>query len=158
MSFRPSTTTVLRYVVLICFAFVGGHSSSVIAQRPSGDCATFEYSNRNQVDPPPLTIRGISGRVIDSNEVAIPQGCVGLFTEPGHQLIKTAAVDDSGKFYLRDINPGRYRLLVSVSGFCIANVRVRVAKWPRGGLFSRRTVVVHMEPAGIDRCSYIFYK
>jgi hypothetical protein len=148
----------MRCLIALCFSLVCGHHFSVVAQQTSGNCPPFEYSNHKQVETSQLTVRAIVGRAIDPNHVTIAQGCVGLFTEPGHQLIKTIALDDSGNFFLRDVNPGRYRLLVYVAGFCTANVRLRIAKWPRGGLIARRTVAVHMEPQAIDTCSYIYYK
>ena len=153
----PSTKAI-RYLIPLCLLLVGGHYLAVFAQQISGNWPPFEYSNQKQVETAQLTVRKISGRLIDPNNVTIPQGCAGLFAEPGHQLIKTVAVDNSGNFFLRDVRPGRYRLLVYVNGFCAANVGLRFATWPRGGLIGRRTVVVHMEPHSIDHCSYIYYK
>jgi hypothetical protein len=108
------------------------------------------------IDYGPLVLRTLSGRVIDPYSVQIPRGCLGLFAEDSRQLIATIVADQDGKFEFPSIAPGRYRLVAHFDGFCIANVPLRIVRWPRGG--SHRTLVLHMKLGAIDVCSYAAYK
>jgi hypothetical protein len=138
--------------------------SDVVAQQGVSGCTTVEYGNRNQVDPKPLSIRTLSGKVsgvpgkLDLGP--IPGACLGLFTETDHRLIASVAADDSGRFRFARISPGQYRLVARdpQNVLCLANVRVRIVDWPRGGTLRAKHIIVHLRPAGIDRCSYADYK
>jgi hypothetical protein len=41
------------------------------------------------------------------------------------------------------------------NAFCVANMPLRVARWPRG---RAKPLVVYMRPAGIDDCGYGDFK
>jgi hypothetical protein len=127
-------------------------------QQSSQPCPASEYVNQNQIDPPTLSVREISGRVIDPNDVAIASACVSLFSESDHRLLRTTIADKEGRFRLREVRQGHYRLLVYVAGFCTANVRLRIVSWPAGGAYKSRKLVIHMDARGVDRCSYVDYK
>ncbi len=67
-------------LVFLIFAF---YFLPVVAQEADDDdCPKqIEYINRNQVDPPTISLHGVEGRAIDSSGVAIGYICVALFTE-----------------------------------------------------------------------------
>ena len=115
--------------------------SSAFAQRGVPRCA-IEYGNRNQVDPEPLSITILSGKVFDEIgedpvqvHAPIPGACLGLFTETDHRLIASATTDDRGNFRFARVSPGQYRLVARdpQNVFCVANARVRIVDWPGGG-------------------------
>lgn len=118
----------------------------------------IEYENHNQVDYGPLSVRVLKGRAVDNDRVSIPGVCLGLFSEKAHRLIAQTATDQEGRFQFSAVTPGRYRLVGQYRGFCAANVPVHVVRWPRSGMLERRHVVLHMEPAAIDHCSFASYK
>jgi hypothetical protein len=150
--------------LLVMTALIG---SNAFAQQGLPRCARIEYGNRNQVDPEPLSIRILSGKVFDQIgedpvqvHAPIPGACLGLFTETDHRLIASAPADDRGNFRFARVSPGQYRLVARdpQNVFCLANARVRIVDWPGGGALKRKHLVVHLRPAGIDSCSYADYK
>jgi hypothetical protein len=112
--------------------------------------------NRNFIDTPTISLRGVEGRAIDSNGVAIPNICVALFTEKEHRFVAQTVADENGYFRFGKIPKGRYRLVARVDydAFCPVNVRIRRVSFPRGGLFRKTRLVLHMRPSAIDTCSY----
>jgi len=118
--------------------------------------APMPYQNRNQIDYDPLVVRVIAGTVSDSHG-SIPNARIGLFSEPGHQLVTEIRADDNGTFRT-DAPSGEYRLVVAVDGLCPANAKIRVAAWPRGGLFRSRQLRVRLTVGSIDSCSWIEYR
>ena len=141
--------------------------SNAFAQQGVPRCARIEYGNRNQVDPKPLSIRILSGKVFDEigeNPVQvhapIPGACLGLFTETDHRLVASATADDRGRFRFARVSPGHYRLVARdpQNVFCLANALVRIVDWPGGGALKAKRTIVHLRPAGIDTCSYADYK
>jgi hypothetical protein len=85
---------------------------------------------------------------------------LGLFTEQDHRLVASSVADEEGYFRFRNISSGVYRLVVrdNYRGFCTANVRIRIVDWPRGGILKRKRLVIHMQVAGVDTCSYGDFK
>ena len=114
------------------------------------------YQNHNMIDYGPLVFRTLSGRAIDPTSAQVPGGCIGLFSDEGHRLIASAETDQEGNFAFPALAPGRYRLVAQCAGFCVANVPLRIVRWPRGR--SHRKLVLHMKMAAIDACSYGDYK
>jgi hypothetical protein len=132
-----------------------------IAQQSASSCPKpLEYENHNQIDPPPLSVRVVSGRVIAQDGMSVPNACLGLFTERDHHLIASIVADDDGNFRFRNVPSGRYRLVVrdEYGGFCTANTKINVVGWPRGGFRKRKQIIVHLRPSAIDTCSYADYK
>ena len=115
------------------------------------------YENHNQVDPRALSLRGISGKAVDSEGIAIPGVCVALFTEQ-QRLVSTVSSNEEGRFQLKQVAPGSYRLVAKYNGFCVANVPLRVVAWPAGGVVKRRRIVLHMRPTLMHQCGYADYK
>ena len=129
----------------------------VIAQNEDDDCPKrVEYVNRNFIDSPTISLRGVEGQAIDSNGVPVPSICVALFTEKERRFVAQTVTDENGYFRFGKIPKGRYRLIgrLDYDYLCPVNVRVRRVSFPLGGLFRKTRLVLHMRPAGIDDCSY----
>jgi hypothetical protein len=129
---------------------------SVSRAQESTEKCTPTYQNHNMVDYGPLVLRNLSGYDIDPYSARMAGGCISLFTEKDHQLVATIRADKDGNFAFATVSPGRYRLVVDFRGFCVANVPLKIVRWPRGGL--RRKLVLHMMLGAIDTCSYGGYK
>lgn len=135
----------------------------VYAQGQPPICTSqMEYGHKNQIDPEPLFVRSISGRVITevgrpAKELGTSPACLGLFTDSDHRLLAKAVADESGLFKFNSVPPGRYRLVVRdpQDALCVANLPLRIVRWPRGTL---RSLVIHMRPIGLDDCSYGDFK
>jgi hypothetical protein len=145
----------------LSFLFLGVPSvRRAIAQQTAPSCPNpIAYESHNQITPPPLSLRKISGRAVASDGVSVSNVCLGLYTEKDHRLVASAVADNEGYFQIRKIPAGRYRLAVKdrYGGFCTANVPIRISAWPRSVL-ARKRLVIHMRPAAIDTCSYGDYK
>jgi hypothetical protein len=147
--------------LILLAALVGIFPVWANAQQSVSSCPKpLEYENHNQIDPSPLSVRIVSGRVIAQDGYAVPNACLGLFTEREHRLVASVVADEEGNFRFGNIPSGKYRLVVrdEYGGFCPANARVHVASWPRGGIRARRQIVGHLRPFAIDVCSHAGYK
>jgi hypothetical protein len=111
----------------------------------------MSYESHNQIDPKPLRLKTIRGVAIDEQGVAVWNLCLGLFAEKDHKLIASIRAGEDGRFALKDIPPGEYRLVAKSSGFCTANVPLRVGYRLSG---SKTDLLLHMNVTGIDKCSY----
>lgn len=108
------------------------------------------------VDCPTLAVRSLQVRVQDSQGVPIPKARVSVLIVTG----TTSAVrltDENGTIILR-CAPGYYKLLVSYPGFCPSLIPFHVVRWPRGGFFHARRVVVEMHGLSLDCNSCGAYK
>jgi hypothetical protein len=125
----------------------------------------MEYGNRNQVDPNTLTLSRISGVVMfqrgklpksAADAEPIDGACIGLFTEKGHRLVVSAKADGAGRFRLRRVPAGLYRLVVRDPDglLCVANVPLEVTSEARGDTSSGKSLVIHMRAPDLDDCSY----
>jgi hypothetical protein len=139
----------LPIIVLFALAVPVSHGQS------STEKCSPVYQNHNMVDYGPLVLRKLSGYDIDPYSVRMAGGCIALFTEEDHRLIATTRADQDGNFVFAKVASGRYRLIVDFDGFCIANVPLRIVRWPRG---VRRKLVLHMMLRAIDVCSYGAYQ
>jgi len=111
----------------------------------------MSYESHNQIDPKPLRLKTIRGAAMDEQGVAVWNLCIALFAEKDHKLIVSIRVAEDGRFTLKDIPPGEYRLVAKSPGFCTANVPVHVGSRSSS---SERELVLHMNVTGIDKCSY----
>jgi hypothetical protein len=117
------------------------------------------YGNHNQVDYGPLILRRVTGStIVETGESEIPGVGLVLFSEEEHKRVAMTAADDNGEFSFEHVPPGDYRLVASYPGFPLANVPVKVVRWPRGGFLKSRSLVIHLELPGIDHCSYGAYR
>jgi hypothetical protein len=138
---------------------------ATVARQEGAPCgAEVKYVDRNQADPRQLSVLLVRGRVfVEVGEIsgettetsALPDACLGLFTEKEHRLVAATSSDEKGQYAFGAVPAGEYRLVVHSGPFCVANVRVRVT---RGGRAKGKRVVVHMRAAGYDTCSYADYK
>ena len=148
----------MRSRITLTLIIVASIASSATAQQPLSCKDPIEYGNRNQVDPKRSSVRDIAGRVImevgnPAKELGPIPACLGLFTEKDHRLVASAIADEEGRFKFKAVPSGRYRLVVRdpQDAFCVANMPLRVVRWPRG---KAKPLVIHMRPAGIEDCSY----
>jgi hypothetical protein len=144
--------TMRRVAVILIIASVSGMCSQM--HDASSSCSAM-YENHNQVDYGPLKVREIRGvsdlEIRGQRQEAIPVGaCFVLFTENGHQLVTSGKSDADGRFQLKQVPPGRYRLIARADGLCVANIPLEVVSSHR-----RRSdqIVVHFRAAGVDSCS-----
>ena len=149
MSSRPGEKSVrVRFsiTVLVCLFLV---MPRVSAQVPESDDS---YENHNQVDYGPLKVSKLRGVAVDPGDGPVPQTLVLLFTEKGHKLVAKTLADKSGHFHIKYARKGRYRLVAKAYGLCTANVPIIVSA---GSTDKNGThLLLHMEPGGIDSCSY----
>jgi hypothetical protein len=142
------------FVILLCLVFAS--FSNAQNQDAAETANQIEYVNRNQVDPPYISLRKIKGRAIDLSGVAVPKVTVALFTEKEHRFIAQTVTDENGYFQFSKIPKGSFRLVGRVERdfFCPVNTPIRKVSFPQGGLFRSKGLVLHLRPAGIDTCSY----
>jgi hypothetical protein len=152
------------FLILLAILAMG---SPLTVQQSSEPCkAPTKYQNKNQVDPEPLSLMIVSGRVISevgdvgaARELGPVLGaCLSLFTAQGHRLMATTVADREGRFQFKKVPIGKYRLVVRAEPLCLANVPVRVFRQRSKKPSRSKQVVLHMRPAGIDDCSYGDYK
>jgi uncharacterized surface anchored protein len=139
---------IIRVVVLLCFTCITFLSPGD-AQSRSSSCSKVDYENHNQVDYGPLKMAVINGNAIDPSGAPVPNACVLLFTERGHNLVSKMETDNDGQFKLNKIRKGHYRLVVKASGFCSANVPIIVTSEAEA-----KRLAVHMKMGEVDSCSY----
>jgi len=120
-----------------------------LGAQAASSCGQITYEDRNQTDYGPLRVGVVEGHVRDAQGVAIPNVCVALFNEPHHKLVATTQTDAKGRFRFRPVAGGGYRLVAKYEAFCPANVILQVQPT------ARKSLRVHMRPAGIDTCSYV---
>jgi hypothetical protein len=135
-------------VILLC-------TLPIAAQNATSDCPKrVEYINRNEVDPPMISLRGIEGRAVDSSGEAVPNVCVALFTEKERRFVAQTLTDENGYFRFEKISSGDYRLVgrLEYDYLCPVNVRVRRVTSTSGS--GKKKLVLHVQPAAIDDCSY----
>ena len=119
-------------------------------------CKEMEYRDRNQIDPSPIELREVRGTAIDPTGYSVAKLCIGIFTEAEHKLMRFAQSDDNGGFALDTsrLADGDYRLVGQVNGFCAANQKIKIKLHSH----QKRPLVVHMNVAGVDSCSYVELK
>lgn len=146
----------LRILIIVSFGLFIGIGSAIAQQAVS--CSNVKFESRNQVEPNPLDVHWIAGRVIDTPKVGngqpISSVCVVLFYEATKKRIAVLEPDENGNFNFKAVKDGIYRLVVKDKygvGFCLASIPIRV----RSTSSERRLIVVHMLMfPPIDRCSY----
>ncbi len=125
-----------------------------VAQEAGLPCSAMRYENRNQTDYGPIKLTTISGTAKDADGVAVPGVCVGVFTPIGGRLIKAIRTDGEGRYDIRGIPKGEYRLVATCDGFCAANAKIQIDPRSR----SKKRLALVVRPAGLDTCSYFELK
>jgi len=141
---------------------------SASAQKEIEPCKSeIKYENKNQIDPRPLSVGRVSGRMFievgklggATREIGpVTKACLGLFTEKEHRLVATVVADDNGRFAFGTVPAGKYRLVVLAEPLCVANVALHVTRSSRSKGDKGKQLVIHMRAAGYDTCSYADYK
>ncbi len=132
------------------------HVGTCFAQHASdsGQCSPV-YEDHNQIDYGPLKVQVVEGTTIievgGTHQPGVAGACFVLFTEGDHKLVASAKADSNGRFELKDVMQGRYRLVARAEGLCTANIPLEVVKHSSR---TRREILVHFCPSGIDTCSY----
>lgn len=144
-----------KFIFILSFCLLCS-TVKISAQKYDVSCSSVKYESHNQVDPNPLIIRKISGKVLDNPQKGegqpISSVCIALFEEKTKKLIKIVSANDKGDFNLKGIADGDYRLVVkSMYGFyCTANIPLKInSKTPEN-----RKVAVYLLAGAIDQCSY----
>jgi len=120
---------------------------------PSQCPGRLSYVNRNQVDPDEISLNRVVGRAVDSRGVAVPEICIGLFTNKGHRLIAQVRANSEGRFAFKALPEGRYRLVARMPNYdylCPVNARVRIMKARR----KKQSMTLHLVPRSLDQCSW----
>lgn len=125
-----------------------------VAQESGSPCSAMVYENRNQTDYGSIKLATISGTAKDTQGVAVPGVCVGVFTSIGDKLVKATQTDGDGRFEIKGIPKGDYRLVARCDGFCTGNAKIRVQPGSR----SKKRLYLVVRPAGLDTCSYFELK
>lgn len=142
------TTRLILWTVTISFC-IGISADSLYGE----NCKEMVYGHENQIDPKPIELRHVAGKVLDPSGAVVPQTCVGIFTESEHKLVRFAETDERGQFTIETsgLPDGGYRLVGQVPGFCPANALIQY----KARSHRKKTLVLHMNVRGIDACSYI---
>jgi hypothetical protein len=142
-----------KYKIVLILVFILGIRQELKAQKS----CEMKYVNRNQIDTEPYKINKVYGKAIDKDNVAIPDACIGIFTEEGHELVAQTKTDEKGNFAFNKVPAGKYRLIAIYNGFCPANTPFKVRKVK---LFRRsnRRFIINFMFSRIDTCSYITYE
>jgi Carboxypeptidase regulatory-like domain len=138
-----------RYMVRMWLLSLALFVATVAHANAQGECS-ITYENQNQVDYGPIRLHHVQGILMDIASVAVPNACVGLFDEDEHP-IATATSDIEGRFSFRIVARGKYRLVVRVEGFGVANVPLELVAWPFGGFFRTHSLVIVDLCTGVER-------
>jgi hypothetical protein len=140
----------MKMTLLLAMGLVGVFAAApaLVAQAVSATAAA--YADENQVDPAPLKLAGVEGRVRGLGGDNMSRASVSLFTEEGHALIATVVSDKDGKFRFDKVGKGLYRVVARVEGLCTANIPILV----ESSILARHRLEITMQPKDVDKCSY----
>ena len=141
----------MRLQAIACCLLIG---LAGVSRATEASCRDLTYESRNQTDYGPLLVASIRGTAQDAQGGPIPKTCVGVFTETDHRLIAVTRTDAGGRFELKGIPDGDYRLVAKYEGFCPANAKLHVER----GKKIKTLLAVQMRFAGLDTCSYVELK
>lgn len=139
----------IKYLSHLLFAF--SFLIGVAAAQSFNPCDSgITFVDRNMIDYT-VKVRRVRGSVIDPSGIAVPKGCIALFNADHSKLLQTVEASLNGEFTINGVKNGDYWLVVQdpQRAFCPAAARVRLRR-----LLRRSKIIVHMEGAGIDQCSY----
>ncbi len=144
------TRILSRFLIFLGLLTASG-SFSIFAQENSVSCSQMEYENHNQINPKVVHLSGIQGIAVDETGTKLWDGCVGVFSKDGSQLIAITKIRSDGSFTLSKLARGEYILVVKSPGFCPANNAVKIGSKIR----SKRNLIARRRPSAIDVCSWI---
>lgn len=154
---KSEITSVLRLKTIFALGFcLGWGTITVYAQNNEAPCARLKYEDKNQVIPNSITLKTASGRIFDRTAKGDSQPmssvCIGLFEETTKRLVATATADDEGRFKVKQVPSGKYRLVVTdmYHIFCPANIPIEIDV----RIGQKKKSAVYMIPHQIDQCSF----
>ena len=130
----------LSRIVLLLIA-LGSVLATARAQQPSPPCQEpIPYVGGELTLPlgyEPVKVGVLFGQVRgvmpDGSDAAKSRVCVGLFNEKKKKkLVASAVTDGEGRYRFGELPAGRYRLVVRIPGFYVADIPVRVTGKSRG--------------------------
>jgi len=112
--------------------------------------STTKFVDKNMVDYA-LDVKQVRGSIADPAGAPVPKDCVAVFALDRSTLLRTTEASQDCTFELTGLKSGDYWLVVQDPQrvFCPATARLKVRNSAR-----KVTISVHMQRAGIDRCSY----
>lgn len=145
---------VIALLAVFLLSVAGSRCAAAAQHGNASKCAT-SYENHNQTDYGPLRVAAIKGstdiQIGTQKRPGVPGACLVLFTGRDHELVMSAEADADGRFELKDVAPGYYRLIARAEGLCTANIFVEVVKPSRN---RKSEILLHVQATGIDTCSY----
>ncbi len=102
----------------------------------------------DSLDSEPVPVTALAGRIVDPHGDPIPGKavCLGIYRDDGKTYVGSARVDEMGRFSLKKLPVGTYRLVALMAGLWSPRLRVRLVS--RGTPGASREVVVTMVTAG----------
>lgn len=152
-----TTISVAAIALLFCHIPAIAQDSGDRSRGNSSQCSTA-YENLNQIDYGPLRVSEVTGRSVIQIETKIVQNdvrdaCLVLFTEKDHRVVASIRTAPDGRFIMKSIAPGRYRLVARIPGFCVANIPLEVVR-PNHPSVHPTEILIRFLPRGLDACSY----
>jgi hypothetical protein len=119
------------------------------AQTAASQCdSKVKFVDKNMIGYT-ITVAAIQGKAVDVQGVLVSKACIALFANDRSTLLHTVEANDDGEFILKNIKDGDYWLVVRTPGLCPATAHVQLRKSAH-----KKRITAHMDPGGIDRCSY----
>ena len=151
---------VTRIISLLIYIII--LQSACFAQLAPKQCdPPIEYKYPSQTISNPISVRIVEGRAaftlpaLKTELGAVIGVCYGLFSEKDRRLVASTVSDNNGYFNFGSIPTGRYRLVSQTKAFRDINIPLRVVRWPRGGLFKRKRLAVHLRFLKDNRASFV---
>ncbi len=115
----------LKRFCLTCF-FLVIFGNYLLAQNTE-KCSSLKYEEINQIIPNSLSVKKLVGNVIaEDGKIPLVDVCIGLFVEANKKLILVTQSNREGKFKMKKIPNGKYRLVVkhNLNFYCVANIPI----------------------------------
>jgi hypothetical protein len=140
----------MRFTLLLAMGLAGAFAAAPARAEQAAPGTVPAYADENPVDPAPLKLNAVEGRVRGLGGDAMSMAKVSLFTEAGHALVATVVSDKDGKFKFSKVEKGLYRVVARVEGLCTANIPILV----ESSILAHRRLEITMQPKDVDKCSY----
>jgi len=148
-----------KLFIILCLALAG----QTFAQEKS--CASIKFQHGNcQIGLKPLTVKRVFGIVLGDyspnktekdSEFPMEDFCVILFREKDEKLVTHTKTSFKGRFELRNIPDGDYRLVVKSTdehnfGLTVASIPLKIESKAN----KKKSILVRMVPLRMHSCSY----
>ena len=101
----------MKLTLLLAIGLAGALAANPAPAAQAAPATVPAYVDENPIDPAPLKLNGVEGRVRGLGGDAMSMAKVSLFTENGHALVATAVSDKDGKFKFNKVEKGLYRVV-----------------------------------------------